>query len=111
MSECIAITQCTIMLSANFVGRFSSSHGRRTLLLIGFSVLPIRALLYTLLHAVPALFAVQLTDEVANAIFGVVSILVIADRTRERVASIWEKVPWQRRLVSVRLSVRLWAVT
>jgi predicted MFS family arabinose efflux permease len=82
MSGCIAITQCTIMLSANFVGRFSSAHGRKTLLLIGFAALPIRAVLYTLFHAVPALLAVQLLDGVANAIFGVVSILVIADRTR-----------------------------
>ena len=82
MSGCIAITQCTIMFSANFIGRFSSSHGRKTLLLLGFGVLPVRALLYTLFHAVPALLAVQFLDGVANAIFGVVSILVIADRTR-----------------------------
>ncbi len=82
MSACIAITQATIMLSANFVGRFSSAHGRKGLLLIGFGVLPVRALLYTLFHAVPALLAVQLLDGVANSIFGVVSILVIADRTR-----------------------------
>jgi MFS family permease len=45
-------------------------------------VLPIRALLYTLFHAVPALLAVQVLDGIANSIFGVVSILVIADRTR-----------------------------
>jgi predicted MFS family arabinose efflux permease len=38
--------------------------------------------LYTVLHAVPALLAVQVLDGVANSIFGVVSILVIADRTR-----------------------------
>ena len=52
------------------------------LLLIGFGVLPIRAMLYTVFHAVPALLAVQVLDGIANSIFGVVSILVIADRTR-----------------------------
>ena len=82
MSGCIAITQCTIMLSATFVGRFAATRGRKHLLLLGFGALPIRALLYTVLHAVPALLAVQFLDGVANSIFAVVSVLVIADRTR-----------------------------
>ena len=52
------------------------------MLLVGFGVLPIRALLYTLTHNTGSLIAVQILDGVANAIFGVVSILVVADRTR-----------------------------
>jgi MFS family permease len=55
--------------------------GRKPLLLVGFGVLPIRGVLYTLTHAATALIAIQLLDGVANAIFGVVSILVIKDRT------------------------------
>jgi hypothetical protein len=51
-------------------------------LLLGFGVLPLRGLLYTLTHAAGWLIAVQTLDGVANAIFGVVSILVIKDRTR-----------------------------
>lgn len=82
MSMCIAVTQTIIMLSAAWVGRCANQRGRKPLLLVGFGVLPIRALLYTVLHAVPALLAVQVLDGVANSIFGVVSILVIADRTR-----------------------------
>jgi hypothetical protein len=35
-----------------------------------------------------ALIAVQLLDGVANVIFGVVSVLVVADRTRGTVGSI-----------------------
>jgi MFS family permease len=57
-------------------------HGRKPLLLLGFGVLPVRALLYTLTHNPESLIAIQILDGVANAIFGVVSILVIADRTR-----------------------------
>jgi MFS family permease len=38
--------------------------------------------LYTLTHATAPLIAIQTLDGVANAIFTVVSILVIADRTR-----------------------------
>ena len=45
-------------------------------------MLPIRAILYTLTHNTEGLIAIQFLDGVANAIFGVVSILVVADRTR-----------------------------
>lgn len=82
MAGCIAVTQAVIMLSAAWVGRLANTWGRKPLLLVGFGVLPLRALLYTVVHAVGALIAVQLLDGVANAIFGVVSILVVADRTR-----------------------------
>jgi MFS family permease len=82
MGGCVAITQVVILLTAAFFGRFANRHGRKGLLLIGFGVLPIRALLYTVFHAVAALLAVQILDGIANSIFGVVSILVIADRTR-----------------------------
>jgi MFS family permease len=81
MGGCIAITQVVILGTAAFFGRFANHHGRKGLLLLGFGVLPIRAVLYTLFHAVPALLAVQVLDGIANSIFGVVSILVIADRT------------------------------
>lgn len=82
MSACIIVTQVVIMCFAPAVGRFANLHGRKPLLLIGFGVLPIRALLYTLTHNTESLIAIQLFDGVANAIFGVVSILVVADRTR-----------------------------
>jgi MFS family permease len=82
MGACVAITQVVMLCTAAFFGRYASHHGRKGLLLFGFAVLPIRAALYTVFHAVPALLAVQILDGVANSIFGVVSILVIADRTR-----------------------------
>ena len=82
MSACIIVTQFFIMCAASWIGRTANRRGRKTLLLIGFGVLPLRALLYTLTHWAPALIGIQLLDGVANAIFGVVSILVIADLTR-----------------------------
>jgi MFS family permease len=82
MSACIIVTQVVIMCFASPIGRFANLHGRKPLLMIGFGVLPIRALLYTLTHNTESLIAIQLLDGVANAIFGVVSILVVADRTR-----------------------------
>jgi MFS family permease len=82
MSACIVVTQVVIMCSAAAIGRYANVHGRKPLLLIGFGVLPIRALLYTVIHNATGLIAVQLLDGVANAIFVVVAILVVADRTR-----------------------------
>lgn len=82
MSACIVVTQVVIMLSASSIGRFANRIGRKPLLLLGFGVLPFRALLYTLTHNKGGLIAIQVLDGVANAIFGVVSVLVVADRTR-----------------------------
>ena len=82
MSACIIVTQVVIMCFAPSIGRFANLHGRKPLLLLGFGVLPIRAVLYTLTHNTGSLIAIQLLDGVANAIFGVVSVLVVADRTR-----------------------------
>ena len=82
MSACIIVTQIVIMCFAPAIGRFANLHGRKPMLMVGFGVLTIRALLYTLTHNTESLIAIQLLDVVANAIFGVVSILVVADRTR-----------------------------
>lgn len=82
MAACVIVTQMVIACSAAWIGRLAGSKGRKPLLLVGFGVLPVRGVLYTLTSATSALIAIQTLDGVANAIFGVVSILVIADRTR-----------------------------
>jgi predicted MFS family arabinose efflux permease len=82
MSACVVVTQVVITCSAAWIGRFANAHGRKPLLLIGFGVLPVRAFLYTVIRATAGLIAVQILDGVANAIFTVVSVLVVADRTQ-----------------------------
>lgn len=82
MTACVIVTQLIISLTAAWIGMLAHRHGRRPLLLIGFGVLPLRAVLYTLTHLPGALIAIQCLDGIANAIFGVVAILVIADRMR-----------------------------
>jgi MFS family permease len=82
MSACIIVTQCVIAVSAASVGRLAGSIGRKPLLLTGFGVLPVRGVLYALTHVTGALIAIQVLDGVANSIFGVVSILLVADRMR-----------------------------
>jgi MFS family permease len=83
MSACVIVTQTVIALTAAWIGRMAGRWGRRPLLLVGFGVLPIRGILYTVTSSVPLLIAIQVLDGVANAIFVVVSILVIADLTRD----------------------------
>jgi MFS family permease len=82
MSACIIVTQLVIAITAAWIGKRAAAKGRKPLLLLGFGVLPIRGVLYTLTHYVAALIAIQTLDGVANAIFGIVSILVIKDRTQ-----------------------------
>ena len=82
MSACVVTTQLVITLLASWTGRKAGSWGRKPLLLIAFGVQPVRAVLYTLTGNTGALVAIQILDGIAAAIFGVVSILVIADLTR-----------------------------
>jgi predicted MFS family arabinose efflux permease len=82
MSACVVTTQFVVALLSSWSGRKAGTWGRKPLLLIGFSVLPIRGVLYTLTSNVVLLVAIQILDGVGAAIFGVVSVLVIADLTR-----------------------------
>jgi len=82
MGACVMVTQITISLIAVWVSRRSRSWGRKPLLLAGFGVLPIRGVLYTLTACAPLLVAIQVLDGIANAIYLVVGVLVVADLTR-----------------------------
>jgi MFS family permease len=82
MSACVVTTQFVITLIASWSGRTAGTWGRKPLLLIAFGVLPIRGVLYTLTSNTALLVAIQIMDGIGAGIFGVVSVLVIADLTR-----------------------------
>jgi len=82
MSACVVTTQLVISLLAAWAGRKAGNWGRKPLLLIAFAVLPIRGFLYTLTNDPVRLVAIQVLDGVGAGLFGVVSVLVIADLTR-----------------------------
>ena len=82
MSACVVTTQLVVTLLASWSGIKAREWGRKPLLLIAFGVLPLRGVSYTLTRAPSALIAIQMLDGIAAAIFGVVSVLVIADLTR-----------------------------
>jgi MFS family permease len=81
MSACIIVTQLVIAAMAAWIGRRAHDKGRRTLLLLGFGILPIRGVLYTLTKVPAMLIGIQILDGIANCIFVVVSVLVVRDRT------------------------------
>ena len=81
LSACIIVAQFVMAPTSALVGRLAAA-GRKPIFLVGFGVLPIRGVLYTIWHDPYYLVAVQILDGVASGIFSVLSILVIADLTR-----------------------------
>ena len=82
MSSCIIAAQLIMLPVALAVGRTADRIGRKPILLVGFAVLPVRALLYTLSDNAAWLIAVQLLDGIGAGIFGAITPLLIADLMR-----------------------------
>ncbi len=82
MSACIIAAQLVMVPIALLVGRTADTWGRKPLFLAGFTVLPIRAVLYTFSDNSFWLVGVQVLDGVGAGIFGALTPLVIADIMR-----------------------------
>jgi MFS family permease len=78
LSACVIVAQLTMVPVCYICGK-QVHKGRKWLLVIAFIVLPIRAICYTLNNDPYYLVSVQILDGVAAGIFGVVSILMVAD--------------------------------
>jgi MFS family permease len=81
ISALIIVPQIFVALSAPWVGQAAQSWGRRPLLLIGFSALAVRALLFAATIDPPLLICIQLLDGVSGSALGVLTALIIADLT------------------------------
>jgi MFS family permease len=82
LSSCIIAAQLIMPPVALAVGRTADQVGRKPILLVGFAVLPIRALLYTFSNNAFWLIGVQLLDGIGAGIFGAITPLVVADLMR-----------------------------
>jgi MFS family permease len=82
MSACIVAAQLVMVPIAVLVGRTADTWGRKPLFLVGFAILPIRAVLYTFSDNSFWLIGVQVLDGVGAGIFGALTPLVIADIMR-----------------------------
>jgi MFS family permease len=81
ISALIVLPQIVVALSAPWVGQLAQSWGRRPLLLIGFSALAVRALLFAVTVDPPLLICIQLLDGVSGSALGVLTALIVADLT------------------------------
>ena len=75
-------SQLVFLVVAALSGRLASKIGRKPLFLFAFAALAVRGVLYTLSDKPAALIAVQCMDGLGAGIFGVVSVLIVADLTR-----------------------------
>jgi MFS family permease len=82
MSACIVAAQVIMLPIALAVGHYADRIGRKPILLAGFAILPLRALLYTVSDDPVWLISVQLLDGIGAGIFGAITPLVIADLMR-----------------------------
>jgi MFS family permease len=81
MSGLIIVPQLVVAMLAPWVGFHSEKRGRRPLLLIGFGLEPVRALLLAVTASYPALVVAQGLSGVTGAMIGVLTIIVITDLT------------------------------
>src|SRR5215467_915066 len=82
IAACIVVPQLVVALVSPWIGHRAELRGRRPLLLLGFAALPIRGLLFAVVHDPYLLVIVQLLDGISAAVFGVMVPLVVADVTR-----------------------------
>jgi predicted MFS family arabinose efflux permease len=82
MSACIIAAQIIMLPIALVVGWRADRWGRKPILLVGFGILPVRAVLYTFSNSSVWLVGVQLLDGVGAGIFGAITPLVLADLMR-----------------------------
>jgi MFS family permease len=81
ISALIIVPQIIVALTAPWVGQKAQSWGRRPLLLIGFSALTVRALLFAVTTNPLLLIGIQLLDGISGSVLGVLTALIVADLT------------------------------
>jgi MFS family permease len=79
IAACIIVPQAIVAMLSPWVGRTAERWGRRPILLLGFSALPLRALLFAGVSSPYLLVPVQMLDGVSAAVFGVMLPLIAAD--------------------------------
>ncbi len=81
LSAAIIIAQGVMIFIARYAGG-ASENGRKKVLLLAFVLLPVRALLFAFIDNPYALTAIQLLDGIGAGLFGVVSIIMMADLSK-----------------------------
>ena len=94
LSILIIVPQVIVAALGPWVGRTADSWGRRPLLLIGLSALPLRAACFALSTDPAVLVAAQVLDGISGSAIGVLTPLVVATSPRDPGDSIWRRAWW-----------------
>lgn len=81
-SACIVAAQVVMVPMAWLVGSKADVWGRKPLLVLGFVILPVRGVLYTLSNDPYWLVAVQMLDGIGAGIFGALFPVIVKDLTQ-----------------------------
>jgi MFS family permease len=79
IAACIVLPQIIVALASPAVGRFAERYGRRIVLMVGFSMLPLRCLVFAVTQNPTVLVAAQIFDGIAGACFGIMVPLIVSD--------------------------------
>ncbi|CAM2154166.1 MFS transporter [Pararobbsia alpina] len=79
IAACIVVPQMVVAALSPWVGRSAQKWGRRPIMLLGFSALPLRALLFAGVTSPYLLVPVQALDGLSAAVFGVMLPLIAVD--------------------------------
>jgi MFS family permease len=79
IGACIVLPQMVVAVASPAVGRFADRYGRRLILVVGFAMLPLRALVFANTANPTLVIAVQLLDGIAGAGFGIMVPLIVSD--------------------------------
>ncbi len=77
----IVLPQAIVALLSPAIGRLAEARGRRLVLMLGFSVVPVRGMLFAVITDPLLMVAIQALDGIAAACFGVMVPLVTNDIT------------------------------
>jgi MFS family permease len=79
IGACIVLPQLIVAIASPAVSRIADRHGRRVVLIAGFAMLPLRALILSSTTNPALLIASQALDGIAAAAFGILVPLIVSD--------------------------------
>lgn len=82
LSAGVVVTQLVTIPIGLAVGRWAPRLARKPIFLVAFAVLPLRGLLYLMVHSPPGLLALQVLDGIGAGVFGVMMTLMVSDLAR-----------------------------